>query len=185
MRVHWFTLRANQWPLIRETLFSLVPPCNSLATVLDQWRAFWADTAPFKGPQPQRMHCFRNYGDTRTQSGAHLAHLARRFQDTVKKQPKQTLIVRLLKTPIFIDPKNYGHLASPCPPPGPTTSTHFITMACRDKLSKIYILSLTEFSTTLRNLVFYQSLHTKVLSPHHRISSFWTFVKPLEDMKEP
>ena len=179
-------MRANQWPLIRETLFSSVPPCNSLATVLDQWRAFWADTAPFKGPQPQRMHCFRNYGDTRTQSGAHLAHLARRFQDTVKNQPKQTLIVRLLKTHSFLLMQKIKGTLPPLSTPWTYYKyTFFITIACIDKLSKIYILSLTEFSTTLRNLVFYQSLHTKVLSPHHRISSFWTFVKPLEDMKEP
>ena len=48
--------------LIWETLFSVVSPCNSLiawranqwplnslVSVSDPWRAFWADTAPFKG----------------------------------------------------------------------------------------------------------------------------------------
>ena len=34
---HWFTWRANQWPLIKETLFSSVPPSNSLVSVLDPW----------------------------------------------------------------------------------------------------------------------------------------------------
>ena len=31
--------------------FSYVPSCNSLVSVSDPWRAFWADTAPFKGPR--------------------------------------------------------------------------------------------------------------------------------------
>ena len=48
---HWFAWRANQWPLVGETLFSSVPPSNSLVSVSDPWRAFWADTAPFKGPR--------------------------------------------------------------------------------------------------------------------------------------
>ena len=42
---------ANQWPLIGETLFSSVPPSNSLVSVSDPRRAFWADTAPFSGPR--------------------------------------------------------------------------------------------------------------------------------------
>ena len=46
---HWFAWRANQWPLIGETLFSSVPPSNSLVSVSDPRRAFWADTAPFSG----------------------------------------------------------------------------------------------------------------------------------------
>ena len=50
-RNHWFAWRANQWPLIREILFSSVPPSNSLVSVLDPRRAFWADTAPFKSPR--------------------------------------------------------------------------------------------------------------------------------------
>ena len=48
---HWFAWRANQWPLIGETLFSSVPPSNSLVSVSDPRRAFWADTAPFSGPR--------------------------------------------------------------------------------------------------------------------------------------
>ena len=43
--------RANQCPLIGEVLFSSVPPSNSLISVSDPWRAFWAGTAPFKGPR--------------------------------------------------------------------------------------------------------------------------------------
>ena len=34
------------WPLVGETLFSSVPPINSLVSVSDPRRAFWADTAP-------------------------------------------------------------------------------------------------------------------------------------------
>ena len=34
-----------------ETLFSAVPPSNSLFSILDPWRAFWADMASFKDPQ--------------------------------------------------------------------------------------------------------------------------------------
>ena len=35
----------------RETLFSVVPTSNSLVSVSDPRRDFWADTAPFKGPR--------------------------------------------------------------------------------------------------------------------------------------
>ena len=35
----------------REILFSSVPPSNSLVSVSDPRRAFWADTAPFSGPR--------------------------------------------------------------------------------------------------------------------------------------
>ena len=37
--------------LIRDTLFSSVPPNNSLVSVSDPRRAFRADTAPFSGPR--------------------------------------------------------------------------------------------------------------------------------------
>ena len=42
---YWFAWRANQWPLVRETLISSVPPSNSLVSVSDPWRAFWDDHA--------------------------------------------------------------------------------------------------------------------------------------------
>ena len=38
-------------PIVREFLSSSVSPSNSLISISDPWRAFWADTAPFKGPQ--------------------------------------------------------------------------------------------------------------------------------------
>ena len=50
VKSHWFAWKANQWPLGRELLFSFVPPSNSLVSVSDNWRAFWADMAPYKGP---------------------------------------------------------------------------------------------------------------------------------------
>ena len=48
---HLSAWRANQWPLIRKTLLSVVPPSNSLVSVSDPWGAFWIDSAPFKDPQ--------------------------------------------------------------------------------------------------------------------------------------
>ena len=46
---------ANQWPLIRETLFSYTPPCNYLLWISDPWRVFWADTVPLN---LEVVHCF-------------------------------------------------------------------------------------------------------------------------------
>ena len=43
-----------------RTLLSLVT-ASTLRLVKDTWRAFSADTAPFKGPQPRLVHCFRNF----------------------------------------------------------------------------------------------------------------------------
>ena len=43
----------KQWPPFVETPFSYGLPCNSL--VSDPWKAFWADTAPIKGPQLWRV----------------------------------------------------------------------------------------------------------------------------------
>ena len=51
VKTHWFAWRANQWPLIRETPFSSVPPSSSLVSVSNHRRAFWADTTPFSGPR--------------------------------------------------------------------------------------------------------------------------------------
>ena len=50
VKSQWFVWKANQWPLSRELIFSFVPPRNSLVSVSNPWRAFWADTLPFKGP---------------------------------------------------------------------------------------------------------------------------------------
>ena len=51
VKTHWFAWRANQWPLIGESLFSFVPPSNSLVSVSYPRRAFWADPAAFSGPR--------------------------------------------------------------------------------------------------------------------------------------
>ena len=51
VKTHWFAWRANQWPLIGETQFSSVPPSNSLVSVSEPRKAFWADMAPFSGPR--------------------------------------------------------------------------------------------------------------------------------------
>ena len=46
---HFFLLQNHCFAFCRETLFSSVPPSNSLVSVSDPWGAFWADTASFKG----------------------------------------------------------------------------------------------------------------------------------------
>ena len=43
---HWFTWRANQWPLDMETFFFSVPPPSSSE---EPWRAFWVGVPSFKG----------------------------------------------------------------------------------------------------------------------------------------
>ena len=35
---HWFSFRANFWILIREILFSSIPPSNPLVSISDPWR---------------------------------------------------------------------------------------------------------------------------------------------------
>ena len=80
---HWFTWRANQWPLIGETLFSSVPPSNSLVSISDPWRTFWADTCVLQGPWTRLVSCFRDYRKTRTPSGS-------KVPGHCQKQPTQT-----------------------------------------------------------------------------------------------
>ena len=53
-------------PIIRLKLFSYVLPYNSHVSVLNPRRAFGADKAHFKGPQPSLVCCLWNYKDTRT-----------------------------------------------------------------------------------------------------------------------
>ena len=69
-----------QWSLIWEITFSSSPLSNSLVSFLILWRTFWADTAPFKGPQLHLVHRFRNFWNTRT-PGVSLQ--AQRSQDTL------------------------------------------------------------------------------------------------------
>ena len=74
-------LEGKSMTSIWETLFSSVPPSNFLISVSDPWRAFWADTVPFKGTllasciasvttekQVQRQVCRTRRGGSRTPS---------------------------------------------------------------------------------------------------------------------
>ena len=54
----------NQWPIVGEILFSSIPPSNSLVSISDPWRAFWANTVP----STRLVRCFRNYRESRTPS---------------------------------------------------------------------------------------------------------------------
>ena len=62
VKSHWLARVANQ-----STFF---PYGNTFILVLDPWRAIWADTAPFKGPQPRLVWCLQNSRDARTLPGA-------------------------------------------------------------------------------------------------------------------
>ena len=89
---------ANQWLLIGETSFSSVPLSNSLVSVSDPRRAFWADTAPFSGPL--LASCVAS-GTTEVHQVVKCAGLGREVPGDRQKQLTQTLIVRLLKTHFF------------------------------------------------------------------------------------
>ena len=65
---HWFAWRANQWPLIGETLFSVVPPNNSHVSVSGTSEGFLSWNT-LHGPLTHLVRFFRNYRDTRTPSG--------------------------------------------------------------------------------------------------------------------
>ena len=97
---HWFAWRANQWPLAGETLFSSVPPSNSLISVSDPRRAFWADTVPFLGPRLASPRALlpelQRYKDT-----VRCAALGAEVPGHRQQQLTQTLIVRLLKMHFF------------------------------------------------------------------------------------
>ena len=85
---HFFLLQNHCFAFCRETLFSSVPPSNSLVSVSDPWGAFWADTAPYKGPslascvasgitekQGHNQVCRARLGGPRTESKAADANL--------------------------------------------------------------------------------------------------------------
>ena len=86
-------MRANQWPLIGETLFSVVPPSNSLVSVSDPWRFFELTRCSSMAIDSPRalLPELQRYKDTDidwcgTQVPGHR-----------QKQLTKTLIVRLLK----------------------------------------------------------------------------------------
>ena len=100
MKNHWFACKANQWPLIGETLISSVPPSNSLVSVSDPWRAYWADTPPFKGP---RLASCVASGTSEIQGHRQVCRARRGGPRTLSTTTgAQTLIVCLLKTPFII-----------------------------------------------------------------------------------
>ena len=69
VKYHWFAWKAIQWPLFAETLFSAVPPSNSLVSVLVPRRAFLSWHGALQGPSTCLVRRFRNCRDTRTLSG--------------------------------------------------------------------------------------------------------------------
>ena len=56
-------------PSLGRILFSFVPHYNSLVLVFDPSWDFWADKAPFIGPQSRLVSSFWNFRDTWTPSG--------------------------------------------------------------------------------------------------------------------
>ena len=97
VKKNWFARRANQWPLVRETLFSVVPPSNSLVSVADPWRLFELTWCPRRTlalprallPELQRKDTVR------------CAALGAEVPGHCQQQLMQTLIVRLLKMHLF------------------------------------------------------------------------------------
>ena len=106
---HWFAWRANQWSLVEEILFSSVPASNSLVSVSDPWRTFWADMVSFKGPgltlyiasgTTEKQVCCTRRGGPRTPSRTTDSNLDRAFVEN---------------TLVFVVPKSGGAR----PPLGP------------------------------------------------------------------
>ena len=85
---HRFARMANQWLLVGVILFSYVPASNSFVSVWDPWRAFWADTAPFKGPQLALCVCS---GTTEKQGHHQVLRARHRGPRTLPKTTEQTL----------------------------------------------------------------------------------------------
>ena len=81
-----------------EALFSSVPLSNSLGSISDPRRAFWADTAPFSGPW--LASCVAS-GTTEIQRHRQVCRARRGGPRTPSYQLTQTLILRLLKTHFF------------------------------------------------------------------------------------
>ena len=81
-------------------LFSCVWENNSSSNslVLDPWRAFWADLAPFKGPQPWRIHCF---GTTEIQGHCRVWRARRGGPMTPLRTTDTDLNCRLKKMHLF------------------------------------------------------------------------------------
>ena len=85
---------------------------NSLVSISDLWRAFWADTAPFKGPQPRRRA--RCFGITEKQGHHQVWRPRRGGSRTPSRTTDANLVVRLLKTHFCL---LLWILGGPWPPP--------------------------------------------------------------------
>ena len=67
---HWFACRANQWTLcLMEECCSVFLFLPTSEFVQEPWRSLWSDTAPFKGPLPRFVCCFRNFSQKWTFEG--------------------------------------------------------------------------------------------------------------------
>ena len=84
---------------------------NSLVSVSDPCRTFWADTAPIKGPQPRHVICFRT---TEIQGHRQVWRARCGGPRTPSRTTDANLIVRLLKTHFYLW---FWKLEEPCPPP--------------------------------------------------------------------
>ena len=99
-----------------NTIFFHMPPNNSL--VSGPWRAFWADTAPFKGP---RLPCAllpelqRNKDTIRSAPSKRGANVPL-SQDTVKKNYGKALILGLWKIALLFILPRIESLGPPWPP---------------------------------------------------------------------
>ena len=99
VKYHWYAWKAIQWPLFAETLFSAVPPSNSLVSVLVPRRAFLSWHGALQGPSTCLVRCFRNH--KRNKDTVRCAALGAQVPGHRQQQLTQTLIVRLLKTHFF------------------------------------------------------------------------------------
>ena len=89
-------LGINYWSPVGQTFFSSVPHRNSVISVSDPWRAFWADTTPFKGP---RLASYVDSGITEIQGPRQLCFARRGGPGHCQELLTQALIVRLFKAP--------------------------------------------------------------------------------------
>ena len=89
-----------------------------LATIMDHWRNFWANIAPFKGPQALLMCCFQNFRGTYKNTVSRVG-LGSRGSKKPQEQLTQTLIASFQKSyyffPMVFDckkPTNYNWVRS-------------------------------------------------------------------------
>ena len=81
-------------------LVSFTPPSNSLVLVSDAWRALWADTASFKGPQAYLVCCFQNLKESRISSA--VLYKAQRSQNIGKNNQRKHQLCVCKKKPTIL-----------------------------------------------------------------------------------